>query len=66
MLEELVKYLLKIKRSVGNKPDSNLLVKEISQMAVNNWVEGMKPNLTKEQFDDVLMSVTAKKWVNPN
>ncbi len=66
MLGELIKYLLKVKKIVGNKPESITLIKEISQKAVENWVEGLKPDLTKKQFNDILTSVMAKKWVNPN
>ena len=41
-------------------------MREIAQTAVENWVEKARPNLTKKQFDDVLLNVTAKKWFNPN
>ena len=66
MLGELIKFFLKVKKLVGNKPESIILIKKISQKAVDNWVKGLKPNLTKKQFNDILTSVMANKWVNPN
>jgi len=66
MLGELINYLLEVKKLVSNKPEPIFLIKEISQKAVENWVKGLKPDLTKKQFDDILISVISKKWVSPN
>lgn len=67
MLEDLQYYLLVMKIRLEDKEDSELILPEITTIAVKNWVdtEG-DPNLSKQQFLTAFKRAIAKKGLSLN
>lgn len=57
-MEDLTKYLHKIRLEL-EKEDLNIniqiVMEEICHIATNNWIENGIPNLTKEQYNKVIL-----------
>jgi len=65
-MSELTKYLVKISTLINKNGYYNtFLLEEIASIAVNNWVNGSSPNLSKEQLSKVFISSLIKN-VNLN
>jgi len=68
MIEDLKYYLLVMRIRLEDKEDGELLMTEISTLAVKNWVdrEDGTPNLTKDQFKKAVRRVIARKGMSSN
>jgi hypothetical protein len=68
MIEDLKYYLLVMRIRLQDKEDGELLMTEVSTLAVKNWVdrEDGTPDLTREQFNKAIRRVIAKKGMNRN
>lgn len=66
MFDEVIIYLVEIKSlMVKNGLYNDILMEEISNVAIKNWVEGLPPNLTEKQLEKVLV-VSLIKNINFN
>jgi hypothetical protein len=68
MIQDLKYYLLVMRISLKNRDNKEMLMKEISTLAIKNWVdrEDGKPDLTKEQLNRAMVRALAKRDVNDN
>lgn len=68
MIQDLKYYLLVMRISLKNKDNKELVMREISSIAIKNWVdrEDGKPDLTTEQFNKAMSRALAKRELNNN
>lgn len=66
MIENLIKYLVEMESLMVESGIYNeILIEEISIVAIDNWVNTGVPNLTKKQLEKVLM-ISLIKNINFN
>lgn len=66
MIEDLIKYLVEMESlMVENGIYNEILIEEISIVAIDNWVNTGVPNLTEKQLEKVLM-ISLIKNINFN
>ncbi len=66
MLKDLIKYIEKIRSELIKKGYPEILIQEITQIAVENWVETSIPGLNKQQIFKAMSTSLAKTKINLN
>ncbi len=66
MLKDLIKYIKRIRSELIKRGYSELLINEITQIAIENWVDTSTPKLTKKQIFKAMSSSVAKTKINLN
>ncbi len=68
MIEDLKYYLLVMRVRLDGTEDKDLLMTEISALAVKNWVDrdDGNPDLTDEQYSKAVRRVIARKGLRGN
>jgi len=66
MLTDLVKYIKRIRLELIKRGYPKLLVEEITQIAIENWVDTADPGLNREQIFKAITLSVAKIKINPN
>lgn len=62
-MNDLISYLNLMKSKLEpfeGTVNTDIVMEELTNIATNNWVNGGKPNLSKEQFDVVLRRSLAR------
>lgn len=56
-MDDLIDYIRLMRKKLENSPYINVIMGEITNIASDNWVQTGVPNLTKEQFNKVILRV---------
>jgi hypothetical protein len=66
MLKDLIKYIKRIRSELIERGYPETLVEEITQIAIDNWVETSIPSLNKKQIFKAMSTSVAKTKINLN
>jgi len=66
MLKDLIEYIKKIRSELIKRGYPPLLIEEITQIAIENWVETSEPGLNKKQILKATSLSVAKSEFNLN
>jgi hypothetical protein len=66
MLKDLIKYIERIRSELTKKGYPKILIQEMTQIAIENWVETSVPSLNKKQIFKAMSTSLAKTEINLN
>lgn len=49
-----------MRKKLGDSPYAELIMVEVTNIASDNWIQNGVPNLSKEQFNKVILRVISK------
>ena len=59
-MDDLIDYIRLMRKKLEGNPHVNLIMEEITNIASDNWVKTGVPNLSKDQFNKVILRVISK------
>ena len=59
-MDDLIEYIKLMGEKLKGSPNAELIMTEITNIASDNWVQTGIPNLSKEQFNKVILRVISK------
>tara|TARA_R110002020_G_scaffold113236_6_gene260314 strand:- start:1671 stop:1871 length:201 start_codon:yes stop_codon:yes gene_type:complete len=66
MLKDLIEYIKRIRSELIKRGYPEILVEEITQIAIENWVDTSTPSLNKKQILKAMSTSVAKTKINLN
>jgi hypothetical protein len=66
MLKDLIKYIKRIRLELTKRGYPKRLIEEITQIAIENWVDTSIPSLNKKQILKATLTSVAKIKINFN
>ena len=66
MLNDLIKYIKRIRSELIKRGYSESLIEEITKIAIENWVDTSRPGLNKRQIIKAMSASVAKLKINLN
>lgn len=59
-MDDLVDYIKLMREKLKNSPQAELIMVEITNIATENWINTGIPNLSKDQFNKVILRVISR------
>jgi hypothetical protein len=59
-VDDLIDYIKSMRKKLGDSPYAELIMVEVTNIASDNWIQNGVPNLSKEQFNKVILRVISK------